>query len=191
MTHCYASSRVALKPANLTTPHSREAIPLKTVRHHAMPGVLPLAPYAIAFPSARAVYDHGHIGAAQLPGINVCLNLVGEGVKRTVEPGDSDAALLTVRMMRTAFDGLRAWRCCASPARHWCGCGYPHAGGGPRGMLPCVEAKATGRQAAFQPIETVLLSSYFKAQVAEIAARLGGTLVCARPVAETIPLAAG
>ncbi len=59
------------------------------------------------------------------------------------------------------------------------------------GRVRALEAKAQRKAAALQPVETVLLNPEFAARVAAIAARRGGPLVCAKPVAATMPLAAG
>lgn len=59
------------------------------------------------------------------------------------------------------------------------------------GRIRALAAKAARRQAAFQPIEVICANVEFQARVAAIVARRGGTLVCARPVAATMPLAAG
>lgn len=47
------------------------------------------------------------------------------------------------------------------------------------------------RQAAFQPVEAVLVNPDFRARVEAITARRGATLVCARPVLSARPMAAG
>ena len=59
------------------------------------------------------------------------------------------------------------------------------------GRIRALAAKAARRAQAFQPIEVVLINADFRARVEGIAARRGGTLVCARPVVTARPLAAG
>lgn len=52
-------------------------------------------------------------------------------------------------------------------------------------------AKAAHKAEAFQPVEAILINPDFRARVEAIAARRGATVVCARPVAAPMPLAAG
>lgn len=59
------------------------------------------------------------------------------------------------------------------------------------GRIRALEAKAQRKAEAFQPVDTVLLNPDFRARVAAIQARPGVPQVCARPVAATMPLAAG
>lgn len=59
------------------------------------------------------------------------------------------------------------------------------------GRIRALAAKAQRRAEAFQPPDTVLLNPDFAARVAAIQARRGVPQVCARPVAATMPLAAG
>ncbi len=61
----------------------------------------------------------------------------------------------------------------------------------PAGRRRALVATAQRKAAAFQPVETVLLSAEFAARVAAIQVRRGATLVYARPVAAPMPLAAG
>jgi transposase len=57
--------------------------------------------------------------------------------------------------------------------------------------LRAPEAKAQRKAEAFQLVDTMLLNPDFRARVAAIAARRGVPRACARPVAATMPLAAG
>lgn len=59
------------------------------------------------------------------------------------------------------------------------------------GRARALAAKAARRQAAFQPIEVVLVNADFRARIEAIASRRGIPQVCARPVTAPMPLAAG
>lgn len=59
------------------------------------------------------------------------------------------------------------------------------------GRARALTAKAARRQAAFQPIEIVLVNAEFRARIEAIANRRGIPQVCARPVITGHPLAAG
>ncbi len=59
------------------------------------------------------------------------------------------------------------------------------------GRARALAATAARRQAAFQPVEVVCANVEFRARVQAIVTRRGVPQVCARPVAATMPLAAG
>ena len=59
------------------------------------------------------------------------------------------------------------------------------------GRARALAAKAARRQAAFQPVEVVCANVEFRARVEAIVNRRAVPQVCARPVAATMPLAAG
>lgn len=59
------------------------------------------------------------------------------------------------------------------------------------GRAAALAAKAARRQAAFQPIEVVLINADFRARVEAIANRRAIPQVCVRPAATARPLAAG